>query len=76
MVRRTVRSKELPPLTTEWQDLRIPLETYAKQGLDLSHLDQLQIDFEWEDMSGTIYVSKVYFAPRQTKPLLAERAAK
>jgi hypothetical protein len=76
MVRRTVRAKELPALTTQWQDLHIPLEKYQKRGTDLSHLAALQLDFEWEDMSGTIYVSKVYLAPLQPKPLLAEKLTK
>jgi RHS repeat-associated protein len=59
--RRTVRAKEFSPLTTSWQEIRIPLEKYASQGVDLSHLEAIQIVFEWEKMEGTIYVSEIYF---------------
>ncbi|MFH1702232.1 MAG: RHS repeat-associated core domain-containing protein [Nitrospirota bacterium] len=56
-----VRAKEMPAVTKEWQTIRIPLEHYAKQGIDLSHLESLEIVFEWEEQSGTVYVDDIQF---------------
>jgi len=54
-----VRAKEPPPITTSWQEIRIPLEKF--KGVDLSHLEAIQVVFEWEEMSGTIYIPEIYF---------------
>jgi hypothetical protein len=56
-----VRAKEIPVITKEWQTIQIPLDHYAKQGIDLSHLDLLEIVFEWEKQSGTIYLDDIRF---------------
>ncbi|MBA1446775.1 MAG: hypothetical protein M3H12_04750 [Chromatiales bacterium] len=48
-------------VTTEWSTVTIPLEEYAKYGVDLTHLAEIQFIFEWEKMSGTIYVDDVKF---------------
>ena len=59
--RQTVRAKEISPITTEWLDIHIPLQWYSYKGVDLSHVEKLQFDFEWEEMSGTIYISQIKF---------------
>jgi len=59
--RQTVRAKEISPITTAWQDIHIALQWYSSIGVDLSHLEKLQFDFEWEEMSGTIYISQITF---------------
>lgn len=41
-------------LTQEWQAVSVPLERFAEQGVDLSHLKELQIVFEWERMEGAL----------------------
>ena len=51
------------PLTTSWQRVEIPLADLAENGVDLTHLSRLQIAFEWERMSGTIYLDKIRFGP-------------
>ena len=56
-----LRAREIDPVTNEWQTIRLPLEYFAEQGIDLSHLDGLEIVFEWEAQSGTIYVDDIEF---------------
>jgi RHS repeat-associated protein len=59
--RRPVRAKEFAPITTSWQEIYIPLEKFIAQGVDLSHLEAIQIVFEWEEMSGTVYIAEIRF---------------
>ena len=59
--RRCLRPKEFSEITTEWQEIKLPLQKYADLGIDLTHLEKLQFTFEWEEMSGTIYIDKIYF---------------
>jgi hypothetical protein len=61
ITRRPVRAKDILALTTSWQEIYLPLESFASQGVDLSHLEALQIVFEWAEMSGTIYVAEIRF---------------
>jgi hypothetical protein len=49
------------PVTTEWQTVTIPLADIAEYGVDLTHLERLQFAFEWEAMSGTIYLDEIQF---------------
>jgi hypothetical protein len=55
------------PVTKSWQRVTIPLADFAQYGVDLSHLYQLQFVFEWEKMSGTVYVDDIRFG-RVTAP--------
>ena len=74
-VRRCLRADELPALTTTWQEIRLPLRRFTSQGVDLSNLETLEIVFEWEKMSGTIYVAEIRFAgitPAQVMPSEAQ----
>ncbi len=59
--RRCVRAKEVKAISAEWQNIRIPLEKFSTQGVDLSHLESLQLVFEWKEMSGTMYVDEIRF---------------
>jgi len=56
-----LRAKEIPSLTKDWQEMRLPLSHFASHGIDLSHLESLQIVFEWVEQSGTIYVDDIRF---------------
>lgn len=56
-----LRSKEMPSITKEWQTIKLPLEHFAKNGIDLSHLESLEAVFEWAEQSGTIYVDDIRF---------------
>lgn len=49
----------LPRLTTDWQTVTVPLSAFAQQGVDLKQLAWLQIVFEWQHMSGTVYVDDI-----------------
>jgi RHS repeat-associated protein len=46
-------------VTTEWQKVTIPIESYAEAGVDMTHLDKLHIVFEGGEMSGTIYLDDI-----------------
>lgn len=59
--RRPMRAKEFSSLTSEWQEIHLPLEKFAELGVDLSHLEGVQLIFEWEEMSGTLYVAEMRF---------------
>lgn len=50
------------PITTSWQKVTIPLAEFSNQGIDLTHLQELQIVFEWEDMCGTIWIDNIHFS--------------
>jgi hypothetical protein len=56
-----LRAKEVKPLTTDWQEIRLPLSFFGQNGIDLSHLDSLQLTFEWNEQSGTVYVDDIRF---------------
>ena len=51
-------------VTTEWQIVSIPLETFANHGVDLTHLEEFQVVFEWEQMSSTLYLDDVWFGEK------------
>ncbi len=55
------------PITTEWQTVTIPLSEFAEYGVDLSHLEELQVMFEWEKMSGTVYLDDIRFGSKLTQ---------
>jgi hypothetical protein len=56
-----MRAKEMPKIKKEWQTIKLPLQHYADQGIDISHLDALVIVFEWEEQSSTIYIDDIQF---------------
>ncbi len=49
------------PTTASWQKVTIPLKDFADYGVDLTHLEELQVVFEWERMSGAIYIDDIRF---------------
>ena len=57
----SVNLEDYMTVSTEWQSVTIPLEAFAKHGVDLTHLEELQVVFEWEQMSGTLYLDDVWF---------------
>jgi hypothetical protein len=56
------------PITTEWQKVTIPLRDFADHGVDLTHLAEIQIVFEWENMFGTIYLDDIQFGDEEWQP--------
>jgi hypothetical protein len=61
VTRRCIRASEFGAWTSSWRKLSLPLARFASQGIDLSHLEALQLAFEWEEMSGTLYVAEIGF---------------
>jgi hypothetical protein len=56
-----LRAKETKPITKAWQEIELPLSFFGDRGLDLSHLQALQLTFEWDKQSGTVYVDDLHF---------------
>ena len=56
-----MRAKELPEITREWQTWRLPLDHFANNGIDITHLVVMEMVFEWQEQSGTIYVDDIKF---------------
>ena len=56
-----LRASETKPVKTNWQEIYLPLSFYASRGIDISHLDSIQLVFEWERQSGTIYIDDIEF---------------
>ena len=59
--RKCVLAKDLPDIETEYTTIRIALSAFADKGVDLSHVQAVQLVFEWEEMSGTVYVGDIAF---------------
>lgn len=57
--RKTVDSSKYVAITKDWKEVSVPLDVFARQGVDISHLEELQFVFEWQPMSGTIYVDDI-----------------
>lgn len=66
--RKPVDSSKYVAITRDWKDVSIPVEVFAKQGVDLSHLEELQFVFEWVQMSGTIYVDDIRLTRPESAP--------
>jgi hypothetical protein len=62
--RKPVDSAKYVAVSKDWKDVSVPLDVFARQGVDLSHLEELQFVFEWKQMSGTVYVDDI----RLTQP--------
>ncbi len=63
-------------LTTDWQVVRIPLTDFSDQGIDLGHLANLEIAFEWSDTQGMIYLDNLISSSEDTSfvPMLFKAA--
>ena len=59
--RKCVLAKEMDPVTVSDSVIRIPLSSFSSKGVDLSHITSVQLVFEWEEMSGTVYISDIAF---------------
>jgi hypothetical protein len=49
--------------STVWQRVEIPLSEFSIQGVDLSKLSSLQFVFEFEEMSGTVFLDNISIQP-------------
>ncbi|MDC4225614.1 MAG: RHS repeat-associated core domain-containing protein [Candidatus Manganitrophus sp.] len=59
--------EEYVQITPEWQEARIPLKAFSDYGIDLTHLDVIEVVFEWEKMSGTVYLDEIRLGDQKTK---------
>ena len=51
-------------ITTDWREIAIPLADIAEYGVDLTHLEALEVVFEWEKMSGAVFLDDIRFGAR------------
>jgi RHS repeat-associated protein len=56
-----LRWKKMPPITREWQTFKLPLAYFGNHGIDLSHLESLEMVFEWTEQTGTVYIDDLAF---------------
>jgi hypothetical protein len=65
-----VDAESAAPLTTTWNTISIPLDRFSNQGVDLSHIETVQLVFEWTPMAGTVEVDDIEFL--QSTPAIQE----
>lgn len=53
--------KEVENITQAWQEIKISLDEFIFHGVDITDLLNIEIIFEWEDGSGTIYADDIKF---------------
>jgi len=56
-----------------WTRCRIPLVQFGEQGVDLGHIERVEIVFEWEPTSGAIYIDNLAFEETQETVLTRVR---
>jgi RHS repeat-associated protein len=61
--RKSVDLSKYATVTKDWKEVSIPLDLFAGQGVDLTHLEELQFVFEWQQMSGTVYLDDIRLSP-------------
>jgi len=54
-----INSSAYATIDTDWNTLDIPLTAFSDNNVDLSHIEQLQIVFEWREMSGVIWIDDI-----------------
>ena len=54
-----LRASELKPVSKDWQEFELPLSYFENNGLDVSHLESMDISFQWAEQSGTVYVDDI-----------------
>jgi len=59
--RKYVDIENYKTVTTNWQRVDIPLIDFLSQGVNLTHVKELQFYFEWQAMSGTIFLDNIEF---------------
>jgi uncharacterized protein (TIGR03437 family) len=64
-----VAIRDYAKVSKAWQRITIPVRAFEEHGVDLSHIQELQLAFEWEKMSGTIYVADVRAEGDADQPL-------
>jgi len=52
-------------ISNSWQKVSIPLSEFSTQGVDITHLEEFQVVFEWDRMSGTIFIDNLAFSSSQ-----------
>lgn len=54
-----VKLGDYSPIGEEWQKIDIPVEDFARYGVDMTHLSEMHVVFEGAKMSGTIYLDDI-----------------
>jgi len=60
-VRRPVDIENYVTVSHNWKTVSIPLNDFASQDIDLTHLREMQIVYEWEKAEGSIYLDNIRF---------------
>jgi hypothetical protein len=61
VVHRCVDIAKYNKVATEWSDVSIPLADFAAKGVDLTHVEGLEVIFEWNESSGTVWLDDIWF---------------
>jgi hypothetical protein len=59
-----VNLEDYMTVSTEWQIVSIPLDDFGNHGVDLTHIEEFQVVFEWEQMSSTLYLDDIWFGKK------------
>ena len=60
-VRRFVDVETFTPVRTSWGLVKVPLTAFRRQGVNLADLSWIQFAFEYEPMTGTIFLDNLRF---------------
>jgi hypothetical protein len=52
-------------ISSSWQKVSIPLSEFSTQGVDITHLEAFEMVFEWDRMSGIIFIDNLAFSSSQ-----------
>lgn len=66
------KSVDMDVTPNQWNTIKIPLEKFTSQGLDIS--DIIQIKFAVESAGGNFYIDNLYFSKAATAPSTAPNA--
>lgn len=61
VVKRGLDVERYGGITSGWTVVSLPLSDFAARGIDLTHVESLEMTFEWDRMSGTLWVDDVGF---------------
>ncbi len=54
-------SDELGKTEENWSTIEVPLEHFHEKNLDMSFITSIQLVYEWEKQSGTVYIDDIEF---------------
>jgi len=61
VVKRGLDVEKYSGISTGWAVVCLPLADFAARGIDLTHVENMEMTFEWDRMSGSLWVDDVGF---------------